>query len=112
MATNCGTCNATDAEATTDLVAGMRAADVVYTDEWPTAAHVPGRVRNAYLPSQFTADVFEHISLDGVLMQCMPVRHGEEVDAAAFAHAQSSSPLAKPNLGPTHTAILEFAPKH
>lgn len=99
----------TRVETTTDLVAGVRAADVVYTDGWPEAAQVPGPVRDAFLSTQITTSVYEHMAADGVLMHCMPVRRGDEVDAAAFAHARSITRMAKTNLGPTHTAILEHA---
>lgn len=99
-------------DTTTDLVAGVRAADVVYTDGWPAAAHVPGPVRDAFLSTQITASVFEHMAPDGVLMHCMPVRRGDEVDTTVFSHPRSITLAAKTNLAPTHTAILEHALKH
>jgi ornithine carbamoyltransferase len=94
---------------TSDLASGAAGASVLYTDGWPRQAHQPGPVRDAFLRIQITAATLGLLAPDGVLMHCMPVGRGDEVTQAAFADPRSITVEAKANLGPTHTAILEYA---
>jgi ornithine carbamoyltransferase len=93
---------------TTDVRAGAAGADVLYTDGWPAAARTAGPVRTAFAATRITPATLELLAPAGVLMHCLPVARGNEVDAAAFAHPRSISFEAKANLAPSHTAIMEY----
>ena len=93
---------------TCDLAGGAAGADVLYTDGWPAAAAAVGTVRNAFATIRITPATLDLLGPAGVLMHCMPVARGNEVDAAAFEHPRSITLAAKAHLAPTHTAILEF----
>lgn len=94
--------------ATSDLADGAAGADVLYTDGWPAAAASTGLVRSAFAATRITPATLDLLGPAGVLMHCMPVTRGNEVDAAAFDHPRSITLEAKTHLAPTHTAILEF----
>ena len=82
---------------------------MLYTDGWPAEATTAGPVRTAFAGIRITPATLDLLAPHGVLMHCMPVARGNEVDAAAFENRRSISYQAKANLAPTHTAILEYA---
>ncbi len=68
---------------TTDPVAGVTGADVVYTDVWASMgqeAEAEARLA-VFEPFRVTAELFEHAADDAVFLHCLPAHRGEEVAA-------------------------------
>jgi ornithine carbamoyltransferase len=72
-----------EASATTDAVAAVTGADVVYTDVWASMGQedeAQARLR-AFEPYRVTPELFAHTAADAVFLHCLPAHRGEEVDA-------------------------------
>jgi len=94
---------------TPDLTDGASGAEVLYSDGWPAEARTDGPARDAFSTIRIGTPTLALLAPDGVLMHCMPVARGDEVDAAAFGDLRSITYAAKAHLAPSHTAILEYA---
>jgi ornithine carbamoyltransferase len=73
---------------THNLAAGLRGADVVYTDCWPHRANEEEAVlvSERFLPYQVTAQRLRAASPDVLFLPCPPVTRGEEVSEDAMAY--------------------------
>jgi len=66
---------------TSDPVAGIQDADVVYTDVWASMGQEQEREIRAKLfqPYQVTRELFDRAKSDAIFMHCLPAHYGEEV---------------------------------
>jgi ornithine carbamoyltransferase len=76
---------------TNDPVAGVRDADVIYTDVWASMgqeAEAAAR-KKIFMPYQVNEAMFERAAADAVFMHCLPAHRGEEVTAGVIDSARS-----------------------
>jgi ornithine carbamoyltransferase len=76
---------------TNDPAAGVRDADVIYTDVWASMgqeAEAEARKR-VFLPYQVNEALFAHAKPDAVFMHCLPAHRGEEVTAGVIDSPRS-----------------------
>jgi ornithine carbamoyltransferase len=76
---------------TNDPVAGVRDADVIYTDVWASMgqeAEAAAR-KKVFMPYQVNEAMFERAAADAVFMHCLPAHRGEEVTAGVIDSARS-----------------------
>ncbi len=72
-----------EASATTDVIAAVTGADVVYTDVWASMGQegeAEARLR-AFEPYRVTPELFAHTAGGAVFLHCLPAHRGEEVSA-------------------------------
>jgi ornithine carbamoyltransferase len=92
-----------------DLDAALGAADVIYTDCWPSAptAEARARIRADFLPYQIEERHLGELTEGGAFLPCPPVTRGEEVSAGAMSSPRCHNHAAKDNLLHVQNAIME-----
>lgn len=76
------------ATVTTDPIAAVRGADVVYTDVWVSMGESDHK-RSAFEAYQVDRELFGHAAGDAIFMHCLPAHRGEEVSDEVMDHARS-----------------------
>jgi ornithine carbamoyltransferase len=78
-------------EVTTDPEAGMKDADVVYTDVWASMGQESEAEerRKLFLPYQVNARLMAMAKKDAIFMHCLPAHRGDEVTDEVIDSAQS-----------------------
>ncbi len=68
-------------EVTNDVQAGVRGADVVYTDTWTSMGQEAERQQRlqVFPPYQVNAGLLEAADPDAIVMHCLPAHRGEEI---------------------------------
>ncbi len=91
-----------------DLDAGLRDADVVYTDCWPhrSSPEDHARIARQFLPYQITAEKLWLAAPDVFFLPCPPVTRGEEVSEDAMAYLGHQVYEAKAYLLHAQNAVL------
>ena len=80
-----------DFEFTTDPLAAVAGADLVYTDVWASMGHEEQAAarRTRMRPYAVTAALFAAARPDALFMHCLPAHPGEEVDQAVLDNPRS-----------------------
>jgi ornithine carbamoyltransferase len=93
---------------THDLEAGLKGADVIYTDCWPGAPDAVGkaRIRAQFLPYQITAETLRRAGPDVFFLPCPPVTRGEEISEDAMTEFGEQVFEAKEYLLHAQNAVL------
>ena len=91
-----------------DLDAGLRDADVVYTDCWPhrSSPEDQTHIARQFLPYQITAEKLWLAAPDVLFLPCPPVTRGEEVSEDAMAYLGHHIYEAKAYLLHAQNAVL------
>lgn len=68
-------------EIVNDPVAGVKGADVVYTDVWASMGQEAEAAerRKIFLPFQVNKDLMSHAKPDAIFLHCLPAHRGDEV---------------------------------
>ena len=76
---------------TTDVAAGVRGADVIYTDAWTSMGqeNEADTRRRAFRPYQVNDDVLRAAGPQALVMHCLPAHRGEEITDAVLDGPQS-----------------------
>jgi ornithine carbamoyltransferase len=93
---------------TCNLIDGMKDADVIYTDCWPTGRDDAERqyIQRFFTPYQITAENLAWAAPDVLFLPCPPVHRGEEVSEAAMLSLACCVHEAKEYLLHAQNAIL------
>lgn len=83
----------TQFEQTTDPVAAMKEADIVYTDVWASMGQESEQAKRAkdFAAFQVNQTLMSHAATNAIFMHCLPAHRGDEVTADVIDGPQSVS---------------------
>lgn len=83
--------NTLEVTVTTDPVAAVEGADVIYTDTWTSMGQEEEaeKRRKVFPPYQVNADLLAHAASHAIVMHCLPAHRGEEITDEVADGSQS-----------------------
>jgi ornithine carbamoyltransferase len=107
---NLGSNTAGKISVSNDLDKSIAAADLIYTDCWPSsdAPKEKERIKNLFLPYQITGKHLSELHSRAMFLPCPPVTRGQEVSADAMNSDKCMNFMAKDFLLHSQNAIAEM----